>query len=113
MIKTALKHYILEICINMFFSNIKNNFISIKNDNVFRLGNKFIYIHEKMIDGSLYTYHNVIIRHVDNNVYFNLSPIKGMRSYSTVRDIDGSIRVREYFGEDTISISSVTRYLEL
>ena len=69
MIKTAIKHYILEACINMLFSKIQDNFISKERDLwCARIGDKFKRIVGRdldMDDGrgrGNYTFTNCVVR---------------------------------------------------
>ena len=44
MIKIALKHWIYEMCIDVLFKNIGNNFLLGHEQNEFKVGDKFEYI---------------------------------------------------------------------
>jgi hypothetical protein len=66
MIKLAIKHFILETCINTLFDSIDCNF----KDYSFKVGDRIPILHVQTGNKKMYVrYHDVVIRSVNNPVY--------------------------------------------
>jgi hypothetical protein len=67
MIKLALKHFILETCINVIFDPIKSSFSTNKR---FKVGQRFDVLIEYEHHRDLYfEYHDVIIKEINNSIW--------------------------------------------